>query len=122
MTKLELLDLGLCEDLCDAGLVHLQGLSRLRELTLRSTKVTDAGLVHLRGVKGLESLDLRYTKVTDAGLAHLAPLTRLRTLDLRGTNVTGPGVRKLNQTLPKVRILHSAGPQEGVRLTGPKCQ
>jgi hypothetical protein len=55
----------------DAGLVHLKGLSSLRELNLRCTKVTDAGLVHLKGLTGLRKLDIRYTKVTPAGVRDL---------------------------------------------------
>jgi len=48
MTNLEVLDVGLCEDVRDAGLVHLRGLTGLRELNLRCTKVTDAGLESVR--------------------------------------------------------------------------
>ena len=33
----------------DAGLVHLEGLTRLDSLFLTETNVTGAGLVHLRG-------------------------------------------------------------------------
>jgi hypothetical protein len=35
------------------------------------TPTTDAGLVHLKGMSNLKHLDLRYTKVTDAGVAVL---------------------------------------------------
>jgi hypothetical protein len=71
MTKLTLLDIGLCEDVRDAGLVHLHGLIELRELSLRGTKVTDAGLRHLKALTGLRKLDLRHTKVTEAGVQDL---------------------------------------------------
>ena len=59
----------------DAGLVHLSGLTNLRDLWLTGTGVgltgtgvTDAGLVHLSGLKKLEVLDLDGTGVTDSGL------------------------------------------------------
>jgi hypothetical protein len=68
MKRLQVLNIGLCEEVGDAGLVHLKGLTELRELNLRSTKVSDAGLAHLRGLTGLRKLDLRHTKVTTAGV------------------------------------------------------
>jgi hypothetical protein len=71
MKRLEVLNIGLCEEVGDAGLAHLKGLTELRELNLRSTKVTDAGLAHLRGLTGLRKLDLRHTKVTAAGVQDL---------------------------------------------------
>ena len=40
-------------------------------LNLDSTEVTDAGLVHVEGLSRLESLDLANTKVTGTGLVHL---------------------------------------------------
>ena len=71
MKRLQLLNIGLCENVADAGLAHLNGLTELRELNLRSTKVTDAGLVHLRALTGLRKLDLRHTRVTAAGVRSL---------------------------------------------------
>ena len=54
----------------DVGLVHLKGLTSLKELRLPK-QITDAGLVHLKGLTKLESLDLSRTKITDAGIAEL---------------------------------------------------
>lgn len=76
MTNLEVLDVGLCEDVRDAGLVHLRGLTGLRELNLRGTKVSDAGLVHLKALTGLRKLDLRHTKVSEAGVQDLQKALR----------------------------------------------
>ena len=39
-------------------LVHLKGLTNLRELNLNGTDITDAGLVHLEGLTNLQSLQL----------------------------------------------------------------
>jgi hypothetical protein len=66
----------------DNDLVRLQGLPRLRALSLNSTNIGDAGLKNLRGLTSLEELALSATDVTDAGLAHLRGLSNLRTLDL----------------------------------------
>jgi hypothetical protein len=71
MKRLQLLNIGLCENIADAGLAHLKGLTELRELILRGTKVTDAGLRHLHGLTALRKLDLRHTKVTAAGVRAL---------------------------------------------------
>jgi hypothetical protein len=51
------------------------------------------------------ALDLNFTRVTDAGLKELAGLKGLSYLDLRNTKVTAAGMRKLQQALPKCRIV-----------------
>jgi internalin A len=92
-------------EVTDAGLGHLRELKQLEWLALDNTKVTDAGIVYLQGLSQLKDLRLRDTKVTDAALAHLDGLSQLRVLDLRNTKVTDQGVKKLQQTLPKCRIM-----------------
>ena len=76
----------------DAGLSHIQGLTRLKRLSVNGTQVTDAGLTHIRGLTRLEGLSLGGTQVTDAGLAHLQGLTQLKVLFLDGTQVTDAGL------------------------------
>ncbi|MGA2258447.1 MAG: hypothetical protein ABSG53_27605 [Thermoguttaceae bacterium] len=66
------------------------------EVTFWGTQVTDAGLGHLNGLTKLQSLDLGETKVTDAGLIHLKAVPQLITLGLRGTQVTDAGLVHLN--------------------------
>ncbi len=78
----------------DAEMVHLKGLTNLRELSLRGTKVTDTGLGHLKGM-ALTSLDLLFTPVSDAGLEHLKGMTSLQTLVLTETRVTDAGLKHL---------------------------
>ena len=89
----------------DAGLERLKGLSRLQDLSVGYTKLTDAGLERLRGFSQLQRLDLTGTLVTDAGLEHLKGLSKLQYLDLDDTKVTDAGVKKLQQALPKCRII-----------------
>lgn len=79
----------------DAGLMHLEGLSRLQELDLSATDVTDLGLGHLRGLTGLRDLNLSNTDVSDAGLVHLTGLSRLESLDLHDTRVSNSGIVRL---------------------------
>lgn len=82
----------------DAGLEHLEGLTRLNGLALQKTQVTDAGLVHLKGLTTLNILDLSGARqVRDTGLAHLAGLTNLHTLGLSGTQVSDAGLIHLKK-------------------------
>ena len=81
----------------DNGLIHLEGLSELRELTIASPEVGDDGMVHVGRLPRLESLALRGTKTTDAGLEHLAGLTTLRTLILYGGSFTEAGLVHLER-------------------------
>jgi len=90
----------------NAGLVHLNGLTKLEELTILGTNVTDAGLAHLTGLNRLKSLNAGYTKITDAGLAHVAKLTALETLSLEAAHeITDAGLLYL-QGLDKLTYLH----------------
>jgi hypothetical protein len=89
----------------DAGLIHLDGLTKLEYLALDGTQFTDAGLVHLKALTKLKGLILYDTHVTDAGLVHLKGLTNLRELHLDGTQVTDEGFKKLKEALPNCEIL-----------------
>ncbi len=94
MTNVKLLDLRGTR-VTDTGLAYLSGLGSLKSLDLSDTQVSDAGLVHLRRLANLQTLDLAGTRVTDAGLAHLQGLTRLRCLILGRTEVTEAGTAQL---------------------------
>jgi hypothetical protein len=76
----------------DRGLARLSSLVGLRRLSLRNTLVSDAGLAYLRGLCGLQELDLSETNVSDAGLFHLRGLTGLNQLGLSGTRVSDVGL------------------------------
>ena len=71
---------------------------------LAGYQIYDSELLHLKGLTNLKKLSLRSTKVTDAGLVHLKGLTNLQTLILSGTEVTEAGFKKLRQALPKCVI------------------
>ena len=103
-TDLEFLDLTGNNQITDAGMVHLKGLTKLQTLNLYGTKITDAGLVHLRGMTKLQTLNLkgsmgsmvRRSGITDAGLEHLKGLAKLQTLDLRWNHwITDAGLEHL---------------------------
>lgn len=83
----------------DDGLAHVARLTDLRELHLDNTAITDAGLRHLPYLRELLILDLKGTKVTDAGLAYLAPLEKLQGLYLTRTVITDEGLVHVGKLL-----------------------
>jgi F-box/leucine-rich repeat protein 14 len=84
----------------DAGLEHLKGMIKLKKLNIGnryysvSHNITDAGMVHLNHLKSLEELTLSHTGVTDIGLAQLSGLTELKKLNV-GRDVTDKGMAAL---------------------------
>lgn len=79
----------------DAGLQHLQSLTRLQELHLDHSDITDEGLKLLVTLPMLEILDLKGTCISDAGLAHVGRLARLKGLYLTRTAITDAGLEHL---------------------------
>ena len=55
-------------------------LSQVEELSFYGSSATDAGLVHLEGLARLKFLSLSYMRITDAGVANLEGLTNLHGL------------------------------------------
>ena len=105
MTKLKQLNLLFNKKVTDAGLVNLKGLTKLENLGLTNTNITDAGLVHLKGLTNLQTLSLsRCNNITDAGLVHLKGLTTLTFLDIKNTQITDAGIAELQQALPNCDI------------------
>ncbi len=78
----------------------------VKQVGLGNSAAGDAGLEHLEGLTRLTVLWLDGTKVSDAGLQHVEKLPQLRVLILRGTNVSDAGVEKLQQALPNCKIYH----------------
>ncbi|MEX2287792.1 MAG: PQQ-binding-like beta-propeller repeat protein [Planctomycetaceae bacterium] len=92
----------------DDGLAHLKGLTKLKTLELMGTEIKGAGLIHIKDLTGLEKLSLSFNSdLTDAALVHLKGLTNLKTLALDDTNVTPAGVDELKKALPNCQILTS---------------
>jgi Leucine-rich repeat (LRR) protein len=106
LTKLRTLSLEGASQVSDAGLAHLAKLTSLTYLDLAGTRITDAGLAHLEGLVILETLNLGalHDRLTDAGLKHLRPLTQLDTLYLTNATVSDAGLEHL-RPLTQVRGL-----------------
>jgi Leucine-rich repeat (LRR) protein len=75
----------------------------LRRLNI-SVPINDADLIHVEGLTELRELDLGGTAISDAGLEHLRFLKQLRYLGIWRTKVSDAGVKKLQQALPKCKI------------------
>ena len=86
-------------------LAYLESLTTLQVLMIDSEKVTDAGLIHLNGLTQLRELYVSGRRVTDDGLKQLRHLTRLHYLCISETAVTGVGMEYLTG-LPELRALH----------------
>jgi internalin A len=83
------------EQITDAGMAHLKGLTTLEELTLSNTGVGDAGIAELKGLKGLKKLHLAGAiRLTDAAAETINGFAELDDLSLPST-ITGKGVGKL---------------------------
>ena len=78
-----------------AGLVHLQDLKGLKNVSLHYAAITDAGLPYLANIETLEHVWLGATKVTDAGLPRFRDFKALTGLGLSGTQITNAGLMHL---------------------------
>jgi hypothetical protein len=105
-----------CNNITDAGLAHLKGLTKLKRLDLPlgrvfnggGNKTTDAGLAHLKGLTKLELLKLSScVNITAAGAAHLKGLAKLKNLHLGGCDkITDADIAELKKALPNTTITH----------------
>jgi hypothetical protein len=66
--------------------------------------VTDAGMLHLQKLTKLRWLRLENTHVSDKGLAQLSGLTALQWVAVPKTQVTAAGVAELQRALPALKI------------------
>ena len=91
LNQLERLTAHCCRDVTDAGLTHLAGLSKLKQLFLGHSQITDNGLRCLKGLKSLQYLDTGNTHVTDAGVKDIQLATQAGDLQpFYDTSTTAP--------------------------------
>jgi len=87
-----------------ASLPLIGNFKGLKELDLSKLPLDDASLTPLAGLKDLDTLYLTNTPLTDACLAHLRGLKQLKTLDTQGTQITPAGLKRLQTSLPKLKL------------------
>jgi Leucine Rich repeat len=107
MPRLTYIHLGMSQ-VGDRGMETLAKLPNLEGLAMQRNKITDAGLVHLAGHRKLKELWIGHLEglspISDAGVVHLAKIPNLEELDLQHTRVTIEGLKPL-QSLPKLKSL-----------------
>jgi internalin A len=105
----------------DQHLQYLQGLTRLKGLTLwePGQPLTDASLAQIGKLTGLEDLNVigwgAETRFTGDGLAHLQGLRNLRSLDLHGY-IDDVGIRNLTPLTGLESIQHVETSAEGMAM------
>ncbi len=106
----------------DVGLFFFKDCKSLSYVDLSHTKVTNSASAQLKNCKTLRDLRLDGTRVTDEGLVQLAGFSELRLLGLNHTGVSETAVKKLEEVLPKCKVVWSASPgaTKVVLKTGPE--
>jgi hypothetical protein len=90
----------------DRGLAQLEGLTRLKYLSLGegNHQISDAGLESLKGMKELEYIDLGGCHVSDEGIAKLRELKNLKSVHIDLPEDQGERRKRLQELLPGVVI------------------
>ncbi|QDU92921.1 leucine-rich repeat domain-containing protein [Lignipirellula cremea] len=96
LTTLQKLDLANCAIQGD-GLKNISQLTSLRELNLTLTPVADDALEHLSGLTGLRSLGLASTQCTGSGFVHLKGLRQLENVNFHYTPLNDAGLAAISQ-------------------------
>jgi Leucine-rich repeat (LRR) protein len=108
------------EQITDAGLTYIAGLTELEILDLSDTEIEGPGLTALAGMKKLKRLSLPYKPYTAKDLAVLASLTELESCGINLNTELLPKLELLSQ-LPKLKSLnlpYTPLPKEALPLLG----
>lgn len=90
----------------DDNIKIIEGLTSLKYLSLKGTRVTDEGMKYVAELENLEKLALP-SEITDASLSYLYGLKKLKYIDFgvdSGVNLAG--VEKLKKQLPDCVIIY----------------
>jgi hypothetical protein len=102
----------------DAGVAHLAGLGRLKNVHISKSKITDESLALLSGLPRIETLSLQDNHFSDAGLARLKGKGRLKRLaiGIGDVRVTEAGVAFLKdcKSLELLDLQHSKVSDDGL--------
>lgn len=74
-------------------------------LLLGGSPIADAGLEHLQRLSKLQYLDLSDTLITDRAVEALMQMQSLKGLNLRGAQISDDGIRRLNRALRACQII-----------------
>jgi hypothetical protein len=91
-------------NITDMNLIHIEGLTKLKNIYLSDSKITSVGLSHFKGLLQLETLEIRYVNICDADLIYLKSLINLKKLVLGSPQITDVGLVHL-EGLTQLEIL-----------------
>jgi hypothetical protein len=130
LKNLKTLTIFFCDQIGDAGMKHVKGLTTLESLSLGNTSVTDDGLAELKELKKLKSLtvsgcirmtdkaaetiktfaDLEYlslpSTITPKGVKDLAGLKKLKSLYIGGARLSDAAVKDIADNMPDLQDLN----------------
>jgi internalin A len=130
LKNLKSLTIFFCDQIGDAGMKHVKGLTTLETLGLGNTSVTDDGLAELKDLKKLKSLtvsgcirmtdksaetiktfaDLEYlslpSTITPKGVKDLAGLKKLKSLYIGGATLSDEAVKDIADNMPQLEGLN----------------
>jgi hypothetical protein len=86
--------------LTDDGLVHLQNIENLTELSVVGPRWSEAAAAHVGRLTNLQTLTFGSPTASDEGIEPLANLQQLRHLTLLTPNVSDEAVARLQARLP----------------------
>ena len=120
MEKLKVLDLRGCMEVSEKGIEHLEDLTGLVDLKLRSYAIGDAAMPSIGKLTKLRNLVMEDCSVGDEGMNSLEPLKDLRALNVMRTVVGDSGLENFDsQELTDLRVRETAVTGPGLEyLTG----
>ena len=98
LDSLERLDISGATSVRNEGFAHLDGLTNLKVLRMKTVAVSD--LTPIEGMQDLRELDLRFSNADDGSMDSVAKLPNLATLKLERSAVTDEGLAKLSADQP----------------------
>lgn len=115
-TQLELLDLSDCNQISDVGLGHIQGLKRMRNLSLWGPQITDAGMPSLAGMTNMVAISFQDCAVTDQSFGALSGMTKLKEFDIFRTRVGNDALAAISgaKEMAKMKLRDCAITSKGI--------
>ena len=118
--------LGVELSITDRGVASLEGLTKLKSLSLRDTQITDESIKSFAKFQHLESLGIDQAKITDRGLERIAQFKNLKRLGLGQTLITNDSVPLLSTmtNLKELWLFRTKVTDEGIaslRKSLPNC-
>lgn len=99
------------------GLVHLRGLTNLKQVRIQGLQVSDVALEHLASLPSLQTLSIcEATAITNVGLDYLSESKSLKSLYIRGCKVDDQGLKPIVEmtSLERIYFINTQVTNEGI--------